>query len=369
MEVAGAQRVLLAQARWFYKQGYPVQVVFFYDKQGLESSWQAANPFPVLSLVGWKENTPVLFNIPKLAGALFTLFKLLRKDIKVILSFTPHSNLLGLPIAWLARVPARVGTHHGYILGASRLFSWLHGWLTNSRICSMLVAVSAPVGEHAIKMEKAKSSKVIVIQNGIEPLEQKPGDRELVRKQLGVRLDGLLLITVGRLTTQKGQDVLIEAISQISSLFPQARFAFVGDGPRRSALEEKAKRLGIDGQVLFLGVRDDVSSLLYASDIFIQPSLSEGLSLAFLEALFAGLPVVVTRVGGVADVVEHGQSALLVPAGDAEELAAALVRLLGDAALRQRLARAGQERAVANHGIEKMCRAYETLMQGLLNAS
>ncbi|HEY4717840.1 MAG TPA: glycosyltransferase family 4 protein, partial [Anaerolineales bacterium] len=267
------------------------------------------------------------------------------------------------------RVPGRVGTHHGFILGSSRWMSRLHGRLTNSRVCSVMVAVSAQVREHAIRVEKAKDSKLVVIQNGIEPLAQTVGtimDRETIREQLGVSANGLLLLTVGRLTVQKGHTVLLDVIAQIASRYPRALFAFAGDGPQRSHLVAQAARLGISDRVLFLGVRTDVANLLQAADIFVQPSLSEGLSIALLEALFAGLPVVATRAGGVVDVVENGESALLVPTGDVQALATALGQVLDDASLRKRLAHTGQARAQANYSIEKMCKAYENLMKGLL---
>lgn len=367
MEVAGAQRSLLAQARWFHLQGYPVQAVFFYDKQGLQESWQAANPFPVISLNGWGGRS-VFSKIPNFVRALVSLYKMLRKDIKAIVAFTPHSNLLSLPLAWLARVPVRVGTHHGYIEGSSKPMAWLHGRLTNSRICSVMVAVSAQVREYALRREGAKDSRVVVIQNGIEAPARTAGkSRVAAREELGIPKGGLLLLTVGRLTVQKGHTVLLDAIAQISARAPQTYFAFAGDGPRRAPLEAQAARLGITERVRFLGVRSDVAALLFASDVFVQPSLWEGLSLALLEALFAGLPVVATRVEGVVDVVEDGVSALLVPPNDASALAVALARVFEDATLRARLAAAGQTRSEANYGIDQMCKAYESLLQGLLN--
>ncbi len=369
MEVAGAQRSMLAQARWFHKQGYPVQAVFFYDKQGLQQSWQAANPFPIISLDGWIPNRPVLFNIPNLIRGLVRLFSRLRNDVRAVVTFTPHSNLLGLTMAWLARVPVRVGTHHGYIESSSRFMAWLHGRLTNSRFSSIMVAVSSQVRDYAIRQEKANEKRLIVIQNGIEPIVKEFKNREDMRKQVGVPADGLLLLTVGRLTVQKGHTVLLDAIAKMAPRYPQARFAFAGDGLLRHSLEEQAARLGIADRVFFLGLREDVTSLLFAADIFVQPSLWEGLSLALLEALFSGLPVVASRVEGVVDVVEDQKSALLVAPGDAEPLAAAMARMIEDGALRQRIARAGQARAEANFGIEKMCKAYEGLMQGLLNAA
>lgn len=369
MEVAGAQRSMLAQARWFHKQGYPVQAVFFYDKQGLQHSWQAANPFPVISLDGWRAGRPVLFNIPNLIRGLVRLFSRLRNDVKAVVTFTPHSNLLGLPMAWLARVPVRVGTHHGYIEGSSRFMAWLHARLTNSRLSSTMVAVSSQVRDYAIRQEKANEKRLVVIRNGIEPLVKEFKNREDMRKQVGLPADGLLLLTVGRLTVQKGHTVLLDAIAKMAPRYPQARFAFAGDGPLRHSLEEQAARLGIADRVIFLGLREDVTSWLFAADIFVQPSLWEGLSLALLEALFAGLPVVASWVEGVVDVVKDQKSALLVAPGEAEPLAAAMARMIEDGALRQRIARAGQERAEKNFGIETMCKTYESLMQGLLNAA
>lgn len=369
MEVAGAQRSMLAQARWFHEQGYPVQAVFFYDKQGLQHSWQAANPFPVISLDGWRAGRPVLFNIPNLIRGLVRLFSRLRNDVKAVVTFTPHSNLLGLPMAWLARVPVRIGTHHGYIEGSSRFMAWLHARLTNSRLSSTMVAVSSQVRDYAIRQEKANEKRLVVIRNGIEPLVKEFKNREDMRKQVGLPADGLLLLTVGRLTVQKGHTVLLDAIAKMAPRYPQARFAFAGDGPLRHSLEEQAARLGIADRVIFLGLREDVTSWLFAADIFVQPSLWEGLSLALLEALFAGLPVVASWVEGVVDVVKDQKSALLVAPGEAEPLAAAMARMIEDGALRQRIARAGQERAEKNFGIETMCKTYENLMQGLLNAA
>jgi len=369
MEVAGAQRSMLAQARWFHHQGYPVQAVFFYDKQGLQPGWQAANPFPVISLDGWNPAGPMLFNIPRLLRGLTGLFLLLRQDIRAVVTFTPHSNLLGLPLAWVAGVPLRIGTHHGFIEGSSGLMDWLHGKLTNSRLSSIMVAVSTQVRDYAIKREKARENRLVVIQNGIEPLTKRSKPRATVRKEIGLSADSLMLLTVGRLTIQKGHAVLLEAIAQLAPAYPRAQFAFAGDGPLRPSLQIQADRLGIGNRVHFLGVQEDVASLLFASDVFVQPSLWEGLSLALLEALFAGVPVVATRVEGVVDVVEDEKSALLVAPGEVDPLAAALVRVIDDRGLRTRIARAGQDRAEKNFGIDKMCRAYEGLMQGLLDGA
>ena len=367
MEVAGAQQVLLSQAGWFYEHGYPVRAVFLYDKQGLKDDWEAAYPFPVISLNGRKLAAPFPSNPIRLLSALIKLFGLLKNEIAVIVCFTPHSNLLGLPLAWLAGVPVRIGTHHGHIEGSSKWLQRMHGWLSNSRLCSMMVAVSAQVRDYATLQEGVHPTRLKVIENGIEPprldgLESKSS----IRHRLDIPPDGIMLLTVGRLTVQKGHTILLDAAAKLSGKFPILRFVFAGDGPQRSSLESKAEAHGLENQVIFLGLRSDIPALLKAADIFVQPSLWEGLSLALLEALFAGLPVLATRVEGVVDVVEDGKSALLVPPGDSDALANGLAKLIGDESLRERLGRAGLERAREKYTLGKMCASYESLILGLL---
>jgi glycosyltransferase involved in cell wall biosynthesis len=369
MEVAGAQRVLLSQAHWFHEHGYPVQAIFFYDKQGLAKVWQRKYKFPVVSLDGWQPNRLAPLNIYILIRGLSRLFSLLRKNVRAIVTFTPHSNLLGLPLGWIAGVPVRIGTHHGYIEGSSARLAWLHGRLINSRFCSIMVTVSAQVRQFALRREGANTRKLIVIENGIEPPAVKKlsaSRRTALRNNVGAPGATKILLTVGRLTVQKGHTVLLDAIAKLKSGKAQPVFVFAGDGPLKNDLEEKARRLGIAHQVRFLGVRDDVDELLLVADIFVQPSLWEGLSLALLEALLAGLPVLATRVEGVVDVVENGYSALLVPPKNSAALATAIRRLLRNDQLRKRLSRAGQKRALNHYSVENMCKAYEGLLVKLI---
>lgn len=370
MEIAGAQRVLLSQARWFQDKGYSVQAVFFYDKQGLEKQWQATSPFPVLSLGGRKPQADPFSNGIRFIVALIKLYRLLRKGQNVVITFTPHSNLLGLPLAWLAGVPVRIGTYHGQIASLSNFFAWLHGRLSNSNICQVMVCVSSQLKENVIKMERVDPDRLVVIENGvdIEAIESNKADRrKRLRNDLGLSLKELLLIAVGRLTIEKGHTYLLDAFSQIAFAYPDARLAFVGEGPLRANLETQAKKLRISEKVFFLGIRDDVTELLLCADVYVQPSLSEGLSLALLEALGVGLPVVATQISGFTAVVEHEKSALLVPPGEADYLAVAVKRLINDDNLRNRIAHAGNELVKKRYSAAAMHRSYEQLIQKLLS--
>jgi glycosyltransferase involved in cell wall biosynthesis len=369
MEIAGAQRLLLSQARWFQRSGNQVKVVFFYDKQGLIEEWRESNPFPVLSLEARNNNSVSIFNVARLFRACWRLLRLLRKNVDVVIAFTPHSNLLGLPLAWISGVPVRIGTHHGYIEGSSKGFALAHGLLSNSWICSKMVAVSAQVKEFAIRNEGVYPKKITVIENGIESKKSSVNTkliRHKYRRKLNLNDTDILAITVGRLTVQKGYAILIDAISVVGPKFPRVHFVFAGDGPLRAELERNVEQLGITNSVIFLGIRKDVPELLLASDIFVQPSLWEGLSIALLEALAAGVPVVATSVEGVIDVVEDGKSALLVPAKDSLKLAATLERLITDRELRSRLSREGRERVEKHYSIDKMCNSYNELIHQYL---
>jgi glycosyltransferase involved in cell wall biosynthesis len=373
MEIAGSQRVMLSLARWFQQEGYSVQTVFYYDKQSLEETWQRDAKFQVASLQARKVDSNSISNLFRMVRGQLRLFSMLRKNIKVVIAFTPHSNLLGLPIAWIAGVPVRIGTHHGHIEGSSKFLSWLHGRLTNLPLCSRMVAVSSQVRDYAVLREGASGGKIVVIENGIESVESRDRSSESRRKiriSLGLGEEVTLILTVGRLTLQKGHTYLLDAVKILASKYPRTKFVFAGEGPLRDGLQEKANNLGISNSIQFLGVRDDTEDLLFAADIFVQPSVWEGLSLALLEALRSSLPVVASRVEGVVDVVVDGESALLVPAKDPTALAESIEKLIKDPALRKQLAINGHHRFLEKYSVDRMGRSYEELiLNQIANAS
>ena len=170
------------------------------------------------------------------------------------------------------------------------------------------------------------------VPNGVGPAPE-PADRGA----LGV--EGRLLVTVGRLTPAKNQGLAVQALAHV----PGATLLIVGDGPERHALEAAARQL--DGRVVFTGTRRDARAITGAADVVVIPSESEGLPLAALEALAAGRPIVATAVRGLRDLLDDGRTALLVPPGDPEALAAAVRRVLDDPALARSLGEAGLQEA------------------------
>jgi len=366
MAAGGAQHILLAQGKWFRENGYHVVVAFFYDKEGIQSKWEKNYDFGIVNLRAWQAGAGVVSNLLRLLRGMYRLHRLIsRERLDVIETFTHHSNLLGLPTAWIAGVPKRVGTHHGRPTMAPGL-GGLHSFLANIGIMTHLVAVSEQLRDEAEGSEGIQAKRIAVIVNGIvdccaDPTVQSAAPQ--VRSELKVPEAGYLVLSVGRLVPEKGHIHLIEAMPRVLKRFPKTIFAFAGDGPLREALEQRVKELTLESNVRLLGTRSDVPSLLAAADMFAYPSLREGCPLAVLEALSMRVPIVASSFDGVTGILEHRKTALLVPVGAPEELAAALVEALESPQQSRDLARAGAQTIAREFSMQKMCQRYDKLFR------
>lgn len=219
-------------------------------------------------------------------------------------------------------------------------------------------AVSGELKDHLV-LEGFEWEGVEVIPNGIE-LGQRAcdADRLEARALAGVPHDAYAVGTAARLDSVKDLPTLIEGFARLRGSLARAVLVIVGDGPTRYALMAHARRLSVDDSVLFLGHRDDVRRLMPAFDVYVNSSISEGVSLTILEAMAAGLPVVATRVGGTPEVVVDGLTGLLVPPQDPLGLGAALLDLAQDGRRAQALGVQGRCRAERYYSIDRMVDAY-----------
>lgn len=362
MAIGGAQKLLLEQARWFHAHGHDVTAVFFYDKQGLQHRWQQGLEFPLLTLASVGPRANLLQQPWALAAGLLRLWRLIHKEkFDVIESFTYDSNILALPIAWLTGVPARIATHHGIIEGFPRWIEKIHTWLMNAGVASILVSVSGKTLEQAIRAG-VKPAHNTVIPNGIPPVTIGSMDRSTVRRRIGVENGGALLLSVGRLVFQKGHEYLVQAMPKVLEQFPGSTAVICGEGALRQDLEKLISRLDLNGCVRLLGNQNDIGQFLAGADVFVLPSRWEGLPVALLEAMGAGLPVVATRVEGVDEVVENERQGILVPPEDPQALASALLQLIGNADLRRQMGEAGRQRVAGLYTLDIMCEQYLKLM-------
>lgn len=362
MATGGAQKVLLDQAGWFHAQGHKVSVVFFYDKENLHERWQSNAAFPIVNLEAFQKGAGVLANGLALLRGLFRLWKLIRREKpQVVEMFTHDSNMLVLPLAWLAGVPVRIPTHHGMIDGFPRWRERIHTWMVN-HLSHGIVAVSDLTLKKALE-EGIHKEKISVIPNGILPVTLKEADRSEVRKQMGAGENDVVLLSVGRLVYQKAHEYLISAMPAVLKELPNVKVGICGDGLLRADLEKQIQSLGLEKEIKLFGMQANVTKYLAAADVFVLPSRWEGLPISLLEAMSAGSPVIATRVEGVDEVVEEGVHGMLVQPESTEELVKAILQLSRDAAQRQRMGSAARLRVLERYTVDRMCERYLKLFE------
>ena len=234
---------------------------------------------------------------------------------------------------------------HGWLLGAKRQTHHALYTLGSGRVDG-LIAVSPEVKESIpATMAGISADKIVVITNGVDTRRyRQSAEREATRAQLGLSAGERVVAVVATFKTQKGHRYLIEAARNPASEFPNARYLLIGDGELRSEIEGQIAAAGLEASFCLLGTRSDVPNLLAAADLFVLPSLWEGLPMALIEAMAAGLPVVATDVSGTRGVMLHGETGLLVPPGDAAALAQAIAALLAEPERAARMGAAGRLR-------------------------
>jgi glycosyltransferase involved in cell wall biosynthesis len=227
----------------------------------------------------------------------------------------------------------------------------------------MVVAVSDEIASSIVD-SGAEHEKVMTIDNGIDLSPFETSDPTLGRElQKGARI---VVGSVGRLVAQKGFPFFLQAAQEVLKDFPEVLFVVVGEGPDRPALEALARDLRLGDHFIFAGQRRDMPGVYASFDIFVLPSLDEGMPIAILEALASRKPIVATRVGAVPKLIISERTGLLLEAGDVIGLAAAIKRLVADRQLRNELGENGHTFVTSNFSAEAMARKYLCLYENAL---
>jgi len=227
---------------------------------------------------------------------------------------------------------------------------------------STMVAVSEDLKGFLMQRIGIHPNRIRVVYNGIDLQTYKVNDsNNAIRDELGISPDQPIIGTVGNLFAVKGQSYLLRACKSIANHFPNFVLLVAGAGEELVMLEQQANILGISGNVKFLGFREDVPSLLQAMDVFVLPSLSEGLPLSILEAMAMQKPVVASNVGGIPEVVQDGMTGCLVPPSDPEALADKILQLLHHPQAAVTLGKQGRKRVEVTFGLNQMVYEYQSL--------
>ena len=337
---AGAEVQLLSLMRYLARlPGFECSVILFNEGRLAEE----LRKLPVsLTVISEQTFSPM--------GIAYRLAKALRKiRPDVIHTHKYKDSFIGTLVARSLGIPYVVRVVHGLpepfmglrnakmvaYTAADRLMT---GWLVDR-----VVAVSSDIERVLIGLYG--SNRVSCIHNGIDLAAVRvTTSREALRRKWQIPEDAVVIGTVGRLVPVKGHAILLDATRILQASIGNVALVLVGDGPLRKDLEANAKRLGLEKSVIFAGQQDQSYDFMNMMDVFVLPSLHEGIPMVVLEALALQRPVVATRVGGIPEVIEHGQTGFLAEPSDASSLARLLQRLVEDLPMAVSIGKAGRTR-------------------------
>jgi glycosyltransferase involved in cell wall biosynthesis len=370
--VGGAEKVALSLATKIDHERFEVIPCALLRSGSLEEEIKASGiAYRVLGLPRRSVLTGPRFiaDLRRILAAITGIFKELSIDI--LHTHLTHSTLVGILATRRKSGPRLCATVHSVIFRKQRGRLSPRQWLMSAVIkaafprADRIIAVSEEVARAVRLYTRIPRERITTIPNGIDPSQFRlQENRWELRQRLDLPVDRQVVVSVGRLTRPKGYPHLLAALRLIP---PDERplTLIVGDGPDLHDLELKATALQLEHDVRFLGNQHDVPVLLAAADLFVLSSLWEGLSLAVLEAMAAGLPAVVTAVGGNPEIVEQGKSGLLVPPADEHALAEAIRSMLREPLRREEMGQAARQRLERYFSLQRFVEAHEALYESL----
>jgi glycosyltransferase involved in cell wall biosynthesis len=304
-------------------------------------------------------------------AALVQLTRMLRGGhYHIVHTHTSKAGFIGRIAARLAGVPVIIHTPHGNIFDGyfspvkTRMFMWMEQFA--SRFTDRIIELTSGGIEENLAAGIGRPEQFTVIFSGIDlsPYDAAIVRRETTRAALGADPETILVGGVGRLETVKGFAYFVEAAREASRSNPRLKFVLAGQGSLEAELRDSARDMG--DRFVFLGPRNDVPDIMAALDIFVLPSLNEGMGRVLLEAGAAGAPSVATRVGGVPDVIRDGKTGILTPVRDGIALARGISALAENVALRSEMGREARDFVVPAYSLENMVQKLETLYETVL---
>lgn len=303
--------------------------------------------------------------LPVSLYGLLKFMKLQRIDIAHTFDF--YANVLGAFVAAIARIP-------GIVVSMHNVYEYLAPWqhvlhrVVSNYLADRVVAVSEKVRAFEVEKERIDPQKIVLIHNAVDLRKfdcSRRGDG-VVRELLGVGTGEVVVVGVGRLSRLKAHDVLLRAHARAVKRCGRLRLVLVGDGEKRGELERLARDLGVERYVRFLGWQGNVSDILRCADIFVQPSLVDGFGIAALEAMASGVPVILSDAVGLSELLVDGEQGVVVPRGQEDALAEAMVALALDKNERIRVGQEGRRVVERKFDIRVMVESYERVYDSLV---
>ncbi|HEV8713335.1 MAG TPA: glycosyltransferase [Candidatus Binatia bacterium] len=356
LEVGGSQRQLYLVATGLTRRGWQVHLICLQPILAMADDFKAAG-IPV-HLLQKRRKLDV-----RLVAALSRFF--VDNQINLVHLTSSTAEFFGGLATRLCRIPSvtSVRTANTALPLSHRL-----GKRLACRLASAVVANSRAGARIVIAAGLVAADKVCVIPNGVS-LHHQSAFRDETRQRLGIPADALVVLSVGRLVWEKGYELTL-ALAQRASAWPRAPlFLIAGDGPLRDALTQQIRAAHLVEHVRLLGERRDVPDLLAVADVYLNTSVSEGLSNSIMEAMAAAVPVLAAAAGGTPELIVDGETGLLFPPGDLTTAALKLGRLSGDPDLRSRLGQQARRRVETVFSYDTMISQFEGLYRSVLEAS
>lgn len=349
-DTGGAERVLLKTVRRLDPTRFESTIISLRGRGPLSNDVDRAGVRAIYLNMGRRPTPATLWRLA-------TLFR--RANVGIVHAYLYTASIAARLAGRLARVPVVLTSTRAPLAYLPRFAWWLDR--VTASWCNRIIAVSQHTAETIVRVEGIPRQKVIVIPNGVDLTRFTPRDRQQARANLGINGTPFVIASIGRLSAEKGQDYLIEALVAIRSRIAHPVCLFAGGGPLRDKLESQARLASLDSTCRFLGEVVDVESVFAAADVVVLPSLFEGMPNVVLEAMAMGRPVIASAVGGSTELVRHGETGLLIPPADSAALAHALVSIASSAERRQQMGVRAREVAEAEYGIDGMIRSVENL--------
>ncbi len=359
LEMGGAERLVLSIVKHLDRSKYD-GIIYSFKGGSLER--ELIRSKINYHVVGKKSRFDAQFPL-KLHEALT------RERVQVLHCHLFSPNFWGRIVGKVCGIKSIITTEHS--MAYRKSFSQK---VTERMLCvlsSKIVAVSEAVRQSQIDQGKIPPERIVTIRNGLEvdavtAAANGIEGRKILRDQFGVKDDELLILSVGRLIVAKGYENLLLAMPRILESVKKAKLIITGEGPLDGELKKLTQDLRISDKVIFTGLRHDVYNIIAASDLCVMSSVREGLSIALLEYMALGKPVVATDVGANAEVIEQGKSGLIVPIKSSNAIADAVINLINDMNAARRMGDSARQRINNNFNIIETVRQLENLYTSLV---
>lgn len=351
LNVGGAEKLLLSTVKKLDQNKYDITVCPMLKSNTLLNDFLQA---------GVRVFSINMTNKKDIRG-FFKLYGFFKSNkIDIVHTHLSEADVFGRFAAIMAKVPIIISTDHrvdDWKMKPKRLRTKLRFLLNRlaAKFSNGIITVSNDIKDHLIKNEKIPPEKIYVIKNGIE-INQKH-----TSKNVETDKKEIVLGCAARLSREKGHSYLLRAFKTAKTKIPNLKLLLAGEGIMRVPLEKLAQELEISHDVRFLGLIDDMNNFFTRIDIFILPSLQEGIPLALLEAMAAEKPIIATAVGGIPEVIDNGSDGILISAADEHELKSAIISAIQNEERRKEMAHNARNKIIENFSLAKTINQLETL--------